>query len=583
MNYTPTINKILFLLEPIFKRKFITLVLFMFMGMLLETLGIGLVVPAVALFSSSNVIKSYPYLQKYFDYFGNPSQEKVIIIGMVLLFLVYSVKNLFLYFLIYIQNKFVSEVQLNFSNRLFKIYMTQPYTFHLERNSAHLIQNITREIDSFILYALTPGIIILSESFILLGILFLLVLIEPVGTLATTSLFGIIAFIFQKWTKSKLAYWGYERTNCEKEVYKKVSEGLNGVKDVKVLGREKNFLYLFDYHKARSNKSLLWNNTLNSSIKLWIESLAVATMAFLVIIMLTGGSKIENVLPIMGLFGVAAFRLMPSANRLITAFQNLNYGKASIEIIYTELTNLNHNTLKKSEKTTEFKEAIYLKEIFFKYSSNNEATLKNISLFIKKGKMIGIIGESGAGKSTLVDILLGLLTPQQGRFEVDDKKASDIPREWQNLIGYVSQSIYLSDDSIAKNVAFGLPDKEINISFVNKALKSAQLDEFINELPEGIMTVVGERGVRLSGGQRQRIGIARALYHNPEILILDEATSSLDIETEKGVMDAIQSFHGEKTIIIVAHRLSTVKNCDYLYKLEKGIIVSEGTPSEILI
>ena len=310
-----------------------------------------------------------------------------------------------------------------------------------------------------------------------------------------------------------------------------------------------------------------------------LELFAVAGLASLVIVIVYKGNHIETLLPIIGLFAASAFRLLPSVNRVITAVQYLRFTLPVINTIYDEVRLFEKIKASPSRGMLSFEDNLSLSNVNFNYLNTKSQTLVDINLRVPKGSTIGFIGESGAGKSTLVDIILGLLTPETGKVKVDGVDIETSIRGWQERIGYVPQSIYLTDDTLRRNIAFGLHDEKIDENSVLGAVEAAQLDQFVKSLPEGLDTVVGERGVRLSGGQQQRIGIARSLYHDPSVLVLDEATSSLDTDTEREVMDAVRKLHGKKTILIVAHRLSTVEDCDYLYHLKAGKVIDEGAPN----
>jgi ABC-type multidrug transport system fused ATPase/permease subunit len=361
-----------------------------------------------------------------------------------------------------------------------------------------------------------------------------------------------------------------------------LQEGLGAVKDVILLGRETDFLAQYRVHNVQSAQAGQLQNTLQQLPRLWLELLAISGLAILVISMLAQGNALESILPTLGLFAAAAFRLIPSVNRVLGAVQSLRYGQSVIDILHSELNLTKPDAVKTESPVAPFHSALELKNVTYGYPGASEPSLKGISLAIQRGESIGFIGGSGAGKSTLVDVVLGLLTPDAGKVTVDGKDIQVSLRNWQDQIGYVPQSIFLTDNTLRRNVAFGLSDTQIDDAAVKRSIRAAQLEEFVVSQPDGLETIVGERGIRLSGGQRQRIGIARALYHDPAVLVLDEATSALDNATEAEVMRAVTALHGKKTVLIVAHRLSTVEHCDRLYRLEKGQVVAEGSPQKML-
>ena len=391
-------------------------------------------------------------------------------------------------------------------------------------------------------------------------------------------------FVFHRFTKTRVVKWGEERQNIGAIKNQILFQGLGGVKDIKLMNRGEHFLFEYSQSNYNLSKIRIKVNTLSQIPRLYIEVFAVMGLVAFILSMVAQNKPVQVLIPTLGIFAAAAFRLIPSINRIMTYMQGIQIAKPVINLLYDEFKLLNTSIVVKEEvKDLNFNDKIILKNIWFTYSSKSKLVLENISLEIKKGETVGFIGPSGSGKSTLIDLLLGLLEPERGEIIIDNTPLKSNNRAWQDKIGYVPQSIYLTDDSLRSNIAFGIDPKLVNDEAVNRAVNAAQLTEFILSLDEGINTFVGERGARLSGGQRQRIGIARALYHNPSVLILDEATSSLDNETEKGFMDAINNLKREKTIIIVAHRLSTVSNCDKIFKLKSGKLIQEGIPEEVLI
>ncbi len=572
-----TARKIWGLLTSAERRSAVVLLGLMLIGTLLETLGIGLVIPAIALLTERDFASNHPALQPALLALGNPSQQTLVIGGVVVLVGVYLIKALYLTFYTWRQMRFAFDVQTMLSQRLFTLYLRQPYTFHLQRNSAQLIQNVTAEVDTVTFTAMLPGISLLTETLVLAGFGSLLLAVEPLGTLIVACTLGVTSWSFSHFTRGRIARWGEARQHHAGLRIQHLQQGLGGVKDIKLLGRETEFLEQYRLHNTQSARVNQLHQTLQQLPRLWLELLAVSGLAILVLSMLAQGRALEAMLPTLGLFAAAAFRLMPSVNRMLSAVHSLRFGLPVIDTLDAELKLSVQEAAGTHTPVTPFRAALELKQVTYTYPGAAEPAIKDISLAIQRGESVGFIGTSGAGKSTLVDILLGLLTPDSGEVRMGGKDIQHALRNWQDQIGYVPQSIFLTDDTLARNVAFGLSNSQIDEATVWRAIRAAQLEEFVHSLPQGLNTLVGERGIRLSGGQRQRIGIARALYYDPAVLVLDEATSSLDTATERDVMQTVSALQGNKTIIIVAHRLSTVEPCDRLYQLERGQIVGEGS------
>ena len=481
-----------------------------------------------------------------------------------------------------IQTSFAFNIQANLLQRLFEIYLSQPYVFHLQRNSAQLIRNITGEVSIFTM-VITNSLLLITELLVLVGIAILLLIVEPISALILFFVFGGSALILYRVTRGYISRWGAERQRHDGFRIQHLQQGLGGIKDAKILGRENNFLAQFQSHNIKSAQMWKFQTFLQNYPRLIFELLAVAGLAILVISMSNQGKDMSSIMPTIGLFSVAAFQLLPSVGRVLGAVQSLRYSLPVVNILDEEIKLIiSRSKSQNTDSIKTFKGELSLIDIKYYYPNTKTPALNGISINIQKGQSIGFIGTSGSGKSTLVDIILGLLLPNEGMVKIDGHDIQPMLRQWQGHIGYVPQFIYLTDDTLRRNIAFGLTDEEIDDKAVKRAIKAAQLDEFVISLPDAEETIVGERGVRLSGGQRQRIGIARALYHNPQVLVLDEATSALDSVTENGIMNAIMALHGEKTIIIIAHRLSTVEQCDKLYRLDQGKVVEKGLPREFI-
>ncbi len=577
-----TLSKIWQLMLPEQRRSAAILLGLMLVGMVLETLGVGLVVPAFALMTQGDLVARYPAAARVIRHLGQPSQNTLVVCGMLLLVAVYGLKSLFLAFLTWRQMRFVYGMQAELSHRMFAGYLRQPYVFHLQRNSAQLIRNSITETNLFTQTCLVAGLNLITELLVVLGIALLLLVVAPLGALVVVTILGTAAWLFHRVTDERMRRWGEARQLHDGLRLQHLQQGLGAAKDVKLLGREQRFLLAYQEHNLGSARVGARQQTLQQFPRFGLVLLGVCGLAALVVVMIGQNKPIGALVPILGLFAAAAFRVLPSANRIMMAVQQTRYALPAISVLHDELNTLGTPVESEVAQPVKFDESIVLDDVSYRYPGSERDAVQNVRLTIAKGTSVGLIGGSGAGKSTLVDIILGLLTPSRGAVRIDGLDILANLRGWQNRIGYVPQAIFLTDDTLRRNVAFGVADDLTDEGRVWNAIRAAQLELFIRELPRGLDTMVGERGVRLSGGQLQRIGIARALYHDPSVLVLDEATSSLDTSTERSVMEAVSALHGEKTIIIVTHRMSTVEHCDRLLRLEAGRIVSEGDPEAML-
>ena len=559
------------------KRRLVLLYLLMVVGAVLEMLSLGLIVPAVGILTKPDYANRVPLVKRVF---GELTQSQFVLLVMLILMLVFLAKTIFLVWKAWMQKGVSNAITFRLGVAIFEKYLRQPYAFHLMRNSATLTNSAqnSRALASEII---DPSLLVFSEALVTGGIFTLLLWLEPVGTIGTILLFGVTSFLFSKYTGAKISRWGKARNTHHEVMLQQFQQGFGGVKDIKVLGRE-------GYITKEYARELYGDVVIQRRFQLFqtlprygLELLTVVCFCLLISLMVAFGREISDIVPVLSLFGAAAFRLLPSANQLLNNLQAIRFARPKLMLLYEDfkLADQQDSSL---EVTSSFLEEIRINDLCFTYDAVSEPALSDVNLVVRRGEAVGIIGSSGSGKSTLVDVLLGLLQPSGGQVLVDNQDIQTNLRSWQNQIGYVPQTIFLTDDSLRRNIALGLPDNLINESAVTEALRAAQLQEFVEGLPDGLDTVVGERGVRLSGGQRQRIGIARALYNKPEVLVLDEATSSLDTETEHEVMKAVQALQGTKTVVIVAHRLSTVEYCDRLYRLENARVVDEGTFSEVM-
>jgi len=559
----------------------------MLIAMTLETLGIGLIAPLVKIILEPDIITTDNYLTGLIRFIEVHNHKSLIVISAVTLIVVFVIKNVFLGYFTWYKVRYIHTLRMNLSNRLFKTYLSQPYTFHMQRNSGTLIQNISTEVTIFTGRLLSPLAAIISEFLILLGIVVLLLIVEPIGALTVIAILGSAGFLISLLTRKHITRWGKERQYHEGKRIQQLQQGLGGIKDVLFLGKNRYFFKQYQNHNSLSTIPDQKQAFLQEIPRFWFEVLAILGVAIMILVMVYQEKELSTVFSVLGIFTAAAFRLMPSVTRILSAVQSLRYSMPVLDTLCEEFNlkkteSIRHEKDSHAVVNSKFKSALLFNHIMYTYPSVNKASLNDVTLSILRGECIGIIGSSGSGKSTIVDIFLGLLVPNSGEVTVDGEDIQMNIRNWQNQIGYVPQSIYLIDDSIRNNIAFGVPEEEIDDLLIENAVQAARLSDFIDSLPDGADTFVGERGVRLSGGQRQRIGIARALYYNPEIIVFDEATSSLDNDTESQIMETIHSLHHDKTIIIVAHRLSTVEKCDRLYRIDHGAIVEEGTPQELL-
>jgi ABC-type multidrug transport system fused ATPase/permease subunit len=578
------LNKVLYIMSYKHKKTLLILTFLIFIGMLFEILGLGIILPIISLLNNPQNVYKYKISKYIFNLLGNPNNTLVLILSMSALAFLYLIKALYLTFLNWKQSQFSSNFTAHISQKLYEGYMYMPYKTHLERNSAILIRNIQNEVSIFT--SLTQSIIFLSsEISVIGGVIILLISLEPIGAMIIGLFLFISILFYYTISKKYISKWGEKRQEYSANISMNLMQGLGGIKDIKLMGKEKYFLKNF---KIGNNKLSSINSKINTTDqlpRLYLEFIAVASLSGLIISMVILNKPVDKIVPILGIFVAAAFRMIPSVNKIMYSSQRVVYSMPVLDLLYNEFKmfrEVNKNNFN-NYLTINFKYKFCLKDIHFKYESSPHNTLKNINFEFYKGESIGIIGESGAGKSTLVDLILGLLQKNSGKIYVDNIELSEENvSSWQKNIAYVPQSIFLIDDSIRKNIALGFEESEINEELIIKSVNEANLNNFIKDLPDGLNTIVGERGVRLSGGQKQRIGIARALYRQAEILVFDEATSALDNETEISVMNAINDLKNSKTLIVIAHRLSTVSNCHKIIRMSKGEIIESGTAEEVL-
>lgn len=561
------------------KYKIALLLCIMVAGSFLELLGVAVFQPFVNIIMMPDSIQENPYLARIYQMFGCSTTESFLTVVAVGIIVIYVVKNVYLWVEQNLILKFTYGVQQKLSTRLLTTYLAEPYTFHLNKNIAELQRSMQEDTGLFT-QVLMHTLQLIAEVVVCVVLGVYLFSVSNSITVVIVGLLILCVVLFTKLTKRFTEELGKESQLYKGKLYQWVNQSLGGVKEVKVLNREDFFISSYRDYYTLYIKGVRINRLLSISPKYMVEAVCMTGLLIAIILKLNfGHGELDTFIPQLATFAVAAFRLLPSVGRINEHVNNILYAVPSVDLIYGDLKGIEDYQESKGEeegKEWSFEHEITAKHITYAYPNTDTNVLEDANCVIPKGKTVAFIGSSGAGKTTMADIILGLLAPQRGKILVDDIDVFKNLTMWHHQIGYIPQVIYLSDDTIRNNIAFGIHEDQIDEEAVKTALKKAQLAEFVDTLPDGLDTIVGDRGVRLSGGQRQRIGIARALYHDPEILVLDEATSALDNETETAVMEAIESLQGSKTMIIIAHRLTTIQNADIIYEVGDGKVTERS-------
>ncbi|MGL1935255.1 MAG: ABC transporter ATP-binding protein/permease [Fibrobacterales bacterium] len=575
------INKIKFILGTDVKYFFLMIFGFL-ISSLFELLGIGIIYPYIRLISNFENVKNNEFIVFATDLFELTDKSDIILCVSILLVLVFLLRN-FVYFVIqYLIQYNTNSVLESIRNKMFKTYVNSSYDYFLDANSSDLINKLTNDTRNFALNVYISILKLLSDT-VLLVIVFSVIVYVNYYVIPIFVLFALFVFFFYKFSKNKTFEYGKIGTDSLENIIEFVNQAFLNIKITKIHVLEEFFFkkVKINSYNFKHGASKFWAFLL--APKLIIETMLIIGIVSFVMYYINTGGDPTKIISILSMIGIAALRLLPSVNNITSSLSAINHGKYVVDKLYTDLAELSEITLEEyTDSEITFKNNISIKDLSFSYKNCEELAVKNVNININHGDIIGVIGKSGSGKSTLIDLILGLLTPGNGNITVDDNEINTNNRNWKHIIGYVPQQIYLIDDSIMKNIAFGIKDEDIDESKIFEILKMVNLDKFIESLPDGIYTKTGENAVRLSGGQRQRIGIARALYKNPEVIIFDEATSALDSETEKVVTDAINNLGNSKTMIIVAHRLNTLSKCNIIYELENGSVKWSGPYNEIV-
>jgi ABC-type multidrug transport system fused ATPase/permease subunit len=562
--------------------------LFILLAMLvmgfIELLGVGSIGPFISIISNPDIIHSNAYLNKAYTIFNFSSDKNFIIASGIAVIAIIALSNICLSGINFLVYFYSAKRKHSISMSLFEKYLRQPYIFYLNINTADLSKNIISEVPIFVTNVLIASLQIISSFIVSLSIITLLIIINPFLALIISLVLGLSYILIYSVVRKFLARKGKERELQLRLKYKYINETFGGIKDIKILGKEKVFLNFFSDPSKKLSINDAKSEVVNDLPKYLLETIALAGIVAVIILMINSGAKIDGFLPMMTVYAFGAYRLLPTLQKIFRAFSSIKYYFPAVEILYRDFNVLPAgNDLVENSSKMNFYFSIKLNDVSFSYPNAEKKIIKNQSITIGSNTSIALVGSTGCGKTTLIDIILGLLEPQEGKIFIDDIEINKSNRKnWQMNLGYVPQSIYLTDDTIRNNIAFGIAPEKIDEEAVIKAAQLANIHDFVvSELAKGYGTVIGERGIRLSGGQRQRIGIARAVYHDPAVLILDEATSALDGLTENVIMDAIRNFSHKKTIIMIAHRITTVKNCDIIYFMEKGAIVDHGKYDEL--
>ncbi len=572
------IKKMRYILDRRQKMQICLLGILILVSGLLETVSVSGVLPIVWVIIDPVKSQENRWIRLAMDTLGVDSIERFIVPLLTAMIVLYAVKNAFLLFMVNVQNKFIAFNRNKLISQVLREFLNRPYEFYLDADIPTVFRLTDSDIPN-VFHILMSMISLVSEVIVFALLCVVMILTDWKLLLLMIVVFGMLSVVILKVLRPRLTEMGTKNQSLQSRIAKWRIQAIYGIKDVKVLHRE---AFFADNYESSGKIGAVYSkrySVMNNLPRLLIETIFIASILGYIIVYILTGNDVSTIIPMLSAFGLAAIRMMPSVNRINTYLADISYYKPCLDYVYenmniNEISRRNNQTLKPVDpaKTMRLQDKIELRDIVYAYPNTDKLIFDRANMVVPYGRSIGIMGPSGAGKSTIVDILLGLLKIHQGSILCDGVDVFDNYPAWLSQIGYIPQSIYLVDEPVRNNIAFGIADDQIDDTRIWEALEEAQLAEFIRGLPEGLDTAIGDRGVRISGGQRQRLGIARALYHNPEILVFDEATSALDNETEAAVMEAINSFHGRKTMIIIAHRLNTIEKCDIIYKVDEGKI-----------
>lgn len=568
------ISEISYIFNKKQKRSMIILLFAIFIGAVLELLGVSLFMPLTTIVTDPGKIETNFFLRSFRDIFSLNDATSMFTGLAFAIILIYVAKNTYLSLMYYFLYGFIYHNQLKVESRLVDCYMKKPYIYHLDHNTSDMIRNIM--LDSERLFQLILQFLsLISEVLISLFLVLYLLIQDPVMTVSIAAVLAVSVGIFMLLTRKRANRYGLINQEYDGRMHQAIEEALGAVKDIKILHREKYFVDKFTHGGEQKMDALIHTNFFGAVPKYLIEMVCMAGILAVMIAKVMSGTDMNSIVPELAAFAVAAFKLLPSVGKITNYSNGISFLMPSIDLIYHDLKET--EDMLKVEEVDESDapdiseaEVISVEKVSFAYPNTDKNVMDDVSFRIPSGSSVGLIGPTGAGKTTVADVILGIFFPKSGEIKYGKMNVHRYPMTWAKRLAYIPQAIFLSDESIRENIAFGIERDEIDDGRVWEAIKEAQLTDFVRSLPGGLDTKVGERGVRLSGGQRQRIGIARALYGEPEILVLDEATAALDTDTEKAVMEAIDSLHGRKTLLIIAHRLTTIRNCDIILEVRDG-------------
>lgn len=577
------LKKINYVLSRKQKINLVILLIIIFIGAFVELLGVSAIMPLIEVATEPQSMREKWYFVLVSEYMGITDANQMLVFLAVTLIVIYILKNIYVTGMYSLQYRFVFNNQQRLSVRMMKSYMQQDYLFHVSKNVAEFQRNITNDVNGFftvVLYVLQ----FLAEFSVSAVLIVFLLVQDWASTLAVASLLLLFMGFFTIFFKKVLVKKGEESRQANVLVTKWLFQSFSGIKEIKVTNKENFFISNYDKNYKNCATVQRQQSILTYLPKPVMETVCICSLMFAMVIkILVAKSDITSFVTTLSIFAVAAFRMLPSFNKITGYISGMMFNKPAIDAVYRDLKEIEVIQEQRKENRLDtqniiFNQTIELRNLSFRYPESEKWILKNAALTINKNTSVAFVGASGAGKTTAADLILGILKPQEGTILIDGMDIQACMSSWHEKLGYIPQTIYLMDDTMRANIAFGIPESEIDDAVMEKAIKEAQLEELVHSLPDGLDTMIGDRGIKLSGGQRQRIGIARALYRDPQVLILDEATSALDNETEKEVMAAIDGLHGTRTLIVIAHRLSTIKNCDFVYEVGGGIFTRVENP-----